>query len=134
MHRYSLEIAGAIGEATGLDAYRCFLEAHIDYAIAHSGLYRFIHFEHRFEGEMPESVQERIAGMRTRLQGFLGGRGTTAERRWRAHEQIFGYVRGDLCSLLQGRMGVDGAARHRSRIRSNATDLCRRLLGFKKGS
>lgn len=133
MRRYSLEIAGTIGDATGLEAYRLFLEAHMDYAVAHPGLYRFIHFEHRFEGEMPESVQERIRGMRAKLRDFLGGRGEVAERRWQAHEQIFGYVRGELCSLLQGRMG-GGEAMHRSRVESNTTDLCRRLLGFKKGS
>ncbi len=121
----------AVSGAQGVEAYKILLCSQIDFAREHTGLYRFLSFEHRFASPMPPEIAQRLERMEESILGLLGAAGTSEARRKElenVHRIVFRYVYGSLCSMVQGRLGEGMDKEQETTIRSNVAYLCSLLL------
>lgn len=121
----------AASGAQGVEAYKVLLCSQIDFAREHTGLYRFLSFEHRFASPMPPEIAQRLERMEESILGLLGAAGTSEARRKElenVHRIVFRYVYGSLCSMVQGRLGEGMDKEQETTIRSNVAYLCSLLL------
>ena len=104
----------------GRDRLREFLEAQMDFALAHPGWFRLIWLE-PLAGTIPKSVLDRLMKMRASWIGLLAGcppdelEPAVADR---FDTIVHGYFHGELCKLISGRT-ANGEETSRARIIEN---------------
>ena len=117
------------------EAVRAFVEAQIDFAVEHPGLYRLVWLE-ALAGAPPPAIRDRLAAMRIRWIQVMTGRPLrqlSAAVARRADDILHGYVHGEICKLICGRVLPAGTtAESRVRIVANVELLSELLLGARR--
>lgn len=128
MVRFTQEQVGGIANSEA--DFSKFIDAQIDFAIEHPGLFRFM-WQETIQGEIPESIKEFAGMLKNRFAELVyicaGGK-LTADEAMKASIILHGYLYGDISKMISGRELDMKTDENRERIKGNVDRLLRILI------
>ena len=111
------------------ETFADFIGVQVDFALEHSGWYRFIWIE-PFYGTPPQVIYDLFRGLRGAFLHLIMAAAEnpiTEEQGTVVEEMLHGYCHGDLCKLISRRTFVPNIEQHKQHIMANCRTLLRTL-------
>lgn len=107
-----------------------FTAAHIDFALEHAGWYRCIWLDPLF-GKAPSEIMTRLHSLRNQFIDLMmqaSGKPLTVEQANQFEVVLHGYLHGEICKLVTGRISGSHQQAYRTQILSNVQHLFQLLI------
>jgi AcrR family transcriptional regulator len=130
MERYMVEKVGIVYDSD--QYFEKFILSQIDFAFEHPGWYRFIWLEH-ISGSPPRVVTrywEKISADFVLVIFALSRKKLSQQQSECVAQIIRGYIHGEICSMLSGKMHQGERDRMQSKIIENAQTLLKALSAY----